>query len=465
MFCEPVHRLRPRTTATVALTPAGNNHDMLIDASAAGSTLEDASIATREGLAQPAIVADATSPRSPAAGTTSGPSNGPQGIDRSLRSVRSSVAMTGSVGVAAAAAAAGRGGTTSGVPAVGRPSTVGPASFARAERPHVTDERRRREESYGKKVVRLLTPSGDVLMTVNRRRDSAWGDREYRGGSKTAVPGGSDAAAAAAATAAAITGGDAKRKASRGGGDVTRHTGGNPCIRRTKFGCPGGVQAPGAGRGSGSAPSLTTGTRPGWRALGRGNAKSSSTLEAQATSPLPGEPALSLPVYREPGRSELPAIFCATTAPMARAEAHRPPRNLSSLKRRGAGANPDGVGLAERDASGADEAATTRNGLDDGDGHAGSTRRRSEEEEERVARIVAEAEALVSGGGGGRHSGGRGSTRIPVPFCRPNAAAAMEEQEQGSSTREEGGRSCDIVSSTIWSEGESAAVDTKPTAS
>ena len=193
-----------------------------------------------------------------------------------------------------------------------RPPTVGPSSFARAERPNITDERRRQEESYSNKAVRLLTGSGDVVVTVNRRRTSAWGtqdraephlDRARTAGENNASRGNTRSEVAAS---------------SGKYGDTSRSLNGEGRIgNRFKK----GKQQKGESRGvDTSFPSA--GTTAGTRASGvltlQKNVLANGTLEAQAMKLLPTDLALALPPYREPGRAQLPLIFRATSAPIVK---------------------------------------------------------------------------------------------------------------------------------------------------
>lgn len=240
MFREPVRRLRPRTTAprptTFCLSSSPDRaHNVELGAEDRPTTT-DASAETFDSDVQ--------------AWSASLRSWGGCGDDRGdagtpPRPTLSSTSKAPSSGVELASTRR-------------RPRIPGPTSFPRAERLYVADEPRLREESYGNRVVRLLTAGGDVVATVNRRRaglhnerrpnpPKVWEQGRRNGTAEASEPGG---------------------------------------VSRLK------------GRGSSDA----------W---GQAGAK---VEETKAAALIPDPMTQTLPWYREPGQAELPALLCGTTA-------------------------------------------------------------------------------------------------------------------------------------------------------
>lgn len=365
MFCKPVRRVRPQTTA-FTLAPTGSC-EMSVGTSAAPPSTSDNASASRpkQGRVRPATVAVA------AAGegvTAAAPPARYPGFRSSPRTQRSGGGGGGSVwgrrprtkprtdrhrsGQSSAP-------VTRGTRA--RPPTVGPSSFARAERPTITDESRRKEESYGKRAVRLLTREGDVLVTVTRRRESLWGDQE--GDHCSLRP--DWASSSSVAESRAVTTNKPRTAvtavANKRGHDRGRAGGGRG---RSDSCSPGGGRNTADGRGweSGNssacshAATSTIRTRQPAATGMHAPLKRGGTLEAQAMRLLPDDFAASLPAYREPGRAELPRIFRATAIPIASAATPNA-RVAESINRQiTARANKGGV-MTSPDGTGADNDA------------------------------------------------------------------------------------------------------------
>lgn len=268
-----------------------------------------------------------------------------------------------------------------------RPETVGPVSFARAERPGIADEPTRREESYGKHVARLLTDTGDVVVTLNRRRNSDWGRAQDHGG----------------ATASIIR----RRRTNEidQGKQIGQHDGtpdGQQCMsKHTRH------RAEWFMKTKTISEKMKHGTR-------------SATPQAEAFKLLSEVSSPALP-YREPGRAELPVIFCAASAPISQ------PRNdqlrCNQDKRR---VTPQRL------------VAVPKQGGNDRT----IDRRSSEEKNDEVARIVHGAEAVL--------------TSIPSPLSRQSwegsSAAVKQKGRKGESLT--AGETHDTTSSTLWSDAE-----------
>lgn len=317
-----------------------------------------------------------------------------------------------------------------------RPPTVGPLSFARAERPYISDEGERREESYGKKVMRLLTGEGDVILTVNRRRASAWGDHAYCGlrpdGVGSAGSAGDSAAVGFTRTTrvpAYATNVAAPR------GDMTSVRGGD-CNGEESAVERGGVARAAA---VAVAPGLSCAyTDRTINQCGRGVpiahrdriSNSSSDKErnhtrrdgvrSRARRLLPAESyAASLPVYREPGRAELPVIFRGTSAPILRI--HVDSKSCGSARsgnsRRSTSPPKAGLMTSPDDGLTKNRPSTSSSGESDEplDADMYGDKRESNGALDRVELLVSSAEALVSGAGHTTYSnsGLQAATVIP----------------------------------------------------
>lgn len=462
MFCEPVRRPRPQTSAFI-LPPAGPQSMSVVTCAVSTSTCGDPSAPSLVGETRdrPATVtaepvasgatAGATAYHPPPSCTKCSPRRQRTGC-RGGHIVRRPEAKLGAGGrhrserrpPPASTARAGR----------VRPPTVGPSSFPRAERPTITDEYRQKEESYGKKAVRLLTREGDVLVTVTRRRESAWGSQ----GPPLGL--GPDCTGAAAAAAASTTSRAAaeRRSTAQERKKPTFDEQHRPAVGNHR-GSPGSrKRADGGGHEGGSAVSGTSSVRA--RPVGYASVKRGSTLEAQAMRLLPDDLASSLTAYREPGRAELPLVFRATSAPIVAAAPNS--RAVKNVPRRSAGrADPRGTPMGPDCGGGGGHGATP---AAEGVGEWS----REKEEQAHVARIVRAAEDLVAnsggGGGGGDGIGGGGqkssfTTRLPATSdpdfssSVPGGVGAEEEMARAETTD----GSCDFVSSTIWSGGATSA--------
>ncbi|CAB1113869.1 unnamed protein product [Ectocarpus sp. CCAP 1310/34] len=484
VFCKPVRRVLPQTSAfTVA--PSGSC-DMSVDtsaappppaaaapaaaapAAAAAGDDENSAFRLDEPQARPATAGVAATVSSATASTGSA-RDLPLHSRRVSRTQKRSARFGGGVGRPGTKTSPGR--HQSGInllphaaaavrAARARPTAaVGPSSFARAERPHIADEGRRKEESYGKKVVRLLTGDGDVLVTVTRRRASAWGDVDPPPDS---AAGSSKSGAVVAGPRAAIT------------IDRERQAGGDENGRR-RAAAAAAAGAAGWGRNA-SGGRKTSGGGSGWDALPNTNAirkrqptahgvhppaTRESSLESRARGLLPDDVMASPPVYREPGKSELPVIFRATSAPIVRAvpslrpaERLRWGRAAAPANQRGAISSPDGN--ESRNAVSLEEGGWRQELGEEGAAH--------------MARAVRSAGNIVAKSSGRSFSGGGGGgdvepsksgvrTRIPAPSGQDsgqNLAGGDDSAEMPQTGLNDG--SCDFVSSTIWSGGETAEV-------
>lgn len=339
--------------------------------------------------------------------------------------------------------------------------TVGPVSFARAERPHVADEPRRREESYGKQVTRLLTRTGDVVVTVNRRRTSQWGSEQDR--RRLASCSGDNVA----------TEGD-RRSGSRveivGPEMLNCRDGGKN--RRQSF--------MNASTNRRVEESITTGTiigdkdRHGLRV---------ATAQTEAFKLLPEDFSPALPGYREPGRAELPVVFCATTAPISQPRdlgfLHNCPRDNRFLypeqdvsgdteRHISSGTERQNSGDAEEHVSGnteqdgviaeQDRAIDNRGNRKEARTPVRPTRknkprRSSDETTAQVARIIDHAQAVVA-----EQAGPKGTTRIPSPLYRPSGEGNFgDDKERDRASGVAGDGAHDTVSSVLWSDGNTFA--------
>ncbi|CAM9270645.1 unnamed protein product [Ectocarpus fasciculatus] len=474
VFCKPVRRVRPQTSAfTVA---PGGSCDMSVDTSAAPppsaatAAGDDDNSAFRldEPQARPATAGVVAAMASSAPASTGAARDLPLRSRRVSRTQQHNASVGGGVGRPSPKPSPGRhqSGNNSLLPpaaaavraARARPAAaVGPSSFARAERPHVADEGRRKEESYGKKVVRLLTGDGDVLVTVTRRRASVWGDVDPPPDG-AGVP--SKSGAVEAGPRAATTSG--RERQAGGDGNGGRGRGGAGAAGRGRN-APGGWKMSDAGSGRGALPSTSTGRKRYPTAAGvYPPANRAKSLEARAKTLLPGDLTASLPVYREPGKSELPVIFRATSAPIVRAVPGLRVAERVGWRRAAARANQRGA-ISSPDGNESPNVVSPEDG-----------RWRQELCEEleatHMARVVRAAENIVAkssgrscGGGGGGvdveplKSGVR--TRIPAPSGQDSGQhlAGGDDSEALMPTGLNDG-SCDFVSSTIWSGGETAEV-------
>eukprot|EP00903_Cladosiphon_okamuranus_P007919 g7647.t1 len=320
----------------------------------------------------------------------------------------------------------------------------------------------RKEENYGKKVVRLLTGEGDVLVTVTRRRTSAWGSSSQGPTGLRLDCAGAGAGATApknSKVAAAEPRGGAQQELNKPSHDGRRAAGHHlsaPGNRNSAAGEDGDE------RDAARDANVTLGA-----ALSAGCAaypKRGSTLEAQAVRLLPDDLAASVTAYREPGRAELPLVFRATSAPIVRTA----PNSRAAAKvinRRGA-ARADTGGVAAGPGGGGGGVRGTAVGTNDmGVWH---------QEEARIARILRAAEATIAkspggGGGDGRGGGGDGGveggrktnigTRVPAPsdpdFTSELPGGMGYKEKRAPAEASDG--SCDFVSSTVWSRGETSA--------
>ncbi|CAN0263920.1 unnamed protein product [Ectocarpus sp. 12 AP-2014] len=475
VFCKPVRRVLPHTSAfTVA---PGGSCDMSVDTSAApppsaaaapAAAGDDENSAFRldEPQARPATAGVAATVSSGTAST--GAARDPPLHSRAVsRTQQRSARFGGGVGRPGTKTSPGRhqSGNNLLPPAAAavraaraRPAAaVGPSSFARAERPHIADEGRRKEESYGKKVVRLLTGDGDVLVTVTRRRASAWGDVDpppdgAAGSSKSGtVVAGPRATATIDREWQAGGDGNGRRRAATAAGRGRNAT--------------GGWKTSGGGSGRDSHPNTNAirkrqPTAPGVHPP----ATRESSLDSRAGRLLPDDLPASPPVYREPGKSELPVIFRATSAPIVRAvPSLRPAERL----RWGRAAPP----ANQRGAISSPAGNEGRNAVSLEEG--GWRQELCEEEAAHMARVVRSAENIVAKSSGRSFSGGVGGgggsnvepsksgvrTRIPAPSgqdSEQNLAGGDDSAEMPQTGLNDG--SCDFVSSTIWSGGETAEV-------
>lgn len=206
---------------------------------------------------------------------------------------------------------------------------VGPLSFTRAERLSFTDEVARRQDSYGKRVVRLMTNRGDMLVTVNRRTNSACEGSSGRPTSRIN--------AQYANVSWTSVGSDAQ-------------TNDQPS-KNPRFAAPPRKRpapAADAAASRGGLTSIPTIISPGVPA-GQGWCEGGdSTLEALAARILPEDLASTIPAYREPGRAELPAIFCAKAAPLVKVytgddEVSSPLSSSAKTRKGGMLTNPEGA--------------------------------------------------------------------------------------------------------------------------
>lgn len=178
-----------------------------------------------------------------------------------------------------------------------RSKAVGPMSFARAERPSVSDEPTRREESYGKQIVRLITRKGDVVVTVNRRRTSDWGSNQD--GTR---PPGYERAGNTAIHCGNVNEGRRDVLSQRQKSHVSdRENGQQYSFRHSP-------------RRQEQGPLSIRRAEP-------------NSPQMEAVKLLPDELSQALTSFREPGRAELPVIFRATTAPIYPVVHYKPPRS------------------------------------------------------------------------------------------------------------------------------------------
>lgn len=436
MFCEPVRRPRPQTTA-FTLPPAGQRDMSVVTSAASTSAWDDRSYSSlEESRARPVTTTE--QPTASGARARATARHHPPCKKHSPRKQRDVCGSDGIETRSKTERSAGRHRPEHHPPASAarsarvRPPAVGPSSFARAERSTITDECRRKEESYGKQVVRLLTREGDVLVTVTRRRASARGSQNPLG----VRAGLTSAAAAAAAAAPAKSRAAAEpRSAAQERKKLPPHDGRREGGRKcSSSGSRNRADGGGEGDNAVSGANSVKGRRDGHVSAKRG----SITLEAQAMRLLPEDLAASLTAYREPGRSELPLVFRATSAPIVRAAPNS--RAAKVFNRRSV-----------------DRADTT------GVVHDEAFLEKEKEEEARATRIFCQAEALIatsSGRGGGRGGGGGGGdgmvrtsmirTRVPAP-SDPNVASDFP----GGAGTNDG--SCEFANSTVWSGGETGA--------
>lgn len=397
MFCKPVRRVRPQATA-FTLAPTGSC-EMSVGTPAAPLSVSDNASASRpkQGRVRPATVAVAAS----GAGATAAPP--PARYPGFKSSPRTQTSGGGGGGGSVGGrrprtkprADRHRSGQSSAPVARGtraRPPTVGPSSFARAERPTITEENRRKEESYGKKAVRLLTREGDVLVTVTRRRESLWGDEEDHYGLVPEWTSSSSVAERGAVTTkprTAVTAAAANKR----GHDRGRAGGGG----RSNCASPGGGRNTADGRGweSGNSSACshaasTMRTRQPAATGMHAPLKRGGTLEAQAMRLLPDDFAASLP-YREPGPAELPRIFRATAIPIVSAATPNARVTASINRQITARANKGGV-MTSPDGTGADNDGPSEA---DGLGTWASDSRQGEQEAADVARVVRAMESTT----------------------------------------------------------------------
>ncbi|CAM9734567.1 unnamed protein product, partial [Ectocarpus sp. 8 AP-2014] len=471
VFCKPVRRVLPQTSAfTVA---PGGSCDMSVDTSAApppsaaaaapSAAGDDENSAFRldEPQARP-VTAGVAATVSSATASTGAARDLPLHSRRVSRTQQRSGRFGGGVGRPGTKTSPGRhqSGNNLLPPAAAavraaraRPAAaVGPSSFARAERPHIADEGRRKEESYGKKVVRLLTGDGDVLVTVTRRRASAWGDVDPP---PDGAAGSSKSGAVVAGPRAATT---IDRERQAGGDGNGQRRAAAAAVGRGRN-APGGWKTSDGGSGRDALPGTSAIRKRQTTAPGvHPPATRESSLESRAKGLLPDDLTASPPVYREPGKSELPVIFRATSAPIVRvvprfraAERLRWGRAAARPNQRGAISSPDGN--------------ESRNAVSLEEG--GWRQELCEEEAAHMARVVRSAENIVAKSSG-RSFGGIGGdvepsksgvrTRIPAPSGQDlgqNLVGGDDSAEMPQTGLDD---SCDFVSSTIWSGGETAEV-------
>lgn len=317
MFCPPVQRVHPRTTEfsyafPVAKSTNRQNSDPLplrYAASAAtagvGSNVSDPMRRKIRFHRQAAIAAASASIVPTNASVTSA-------VSCPGRSGHSS--PSGSSAFTVARGSPGK---------VRRSHTpVGPLSFARAERLSFTDEITRRQDSYGKRAVRLMTNRGDMLVTVNRRTNSACEDSCGRLISRNSQYA------------------NVNWSSMRSNTKTNDQPGDNP-----RLAADTAAKKEGPWGGSNSIPSIISPGVPSGQGWGAGR---DSSLEDLAARILPEDLASTLPAYREPGRAELPAIFCAKSAPLVKiynggAEVSSPVSSLAKTKKGGMLTNPEGA--------------------------------------------------------------------------------------------------------------------------
>eukprot|EP00752_Nemacystus_decipiens_P012721 g11271.t1 len=421
MFCEPVRRPRPQTTA-FTLPPAGNRDMSVVTSSASTSACDESS---PSGVGETRVRPVTSSPEPSASGATAGETAHhppPPCKKRNPRKQRSAGLgeCTGRRPRAEATLCAGgrnRPSEHRHPPPVcttraggrARPPTVGPSSFARAERSTITDDNRRKEESYGKKAVRLLTRAGDIVVTVTRRRESAWGSQ----GPPPVLGPGCDGAAAAEAAAPTKRGAAAEPRSAAQEREQPGHDEPRRPIGRHHSSPGRRNRADGGGEGVGAASGANS-TRA--RPAGYASARRGSTLEAKASRLLPDDLAASLTSYREPGRAELPLVFRATSAPIVIAAPHARVTKVTNRRRAArAGSRAIATSLGRGGGGGGGVTVAAVDGAGEW--------RREKEEEAHVERIVRAAEDVVAKSGGGSGSGdggGKGrhktsiTTRLPV---------------------------------------------------
>lgn len=303
VFCPPVQRVRPRTTEfscafpVTGLTNRQNSdprplrHAASAAAAGVGSNFSDPmrrkSRRHRQAATAAAFIVPANASDASAVYLTSDVSPG--------RSERSS--PSGPSAFAVARVSPGK---------VQRShAPVGPLSFARAERPSFTDEITKREDNYGKRAVRLMTNRGDMLVTVSRRTNSACEGSSGRPTSRINTQ--------YASVYWSSVGSDAQASIQPGENPRLASTVAPP--RKRPSPAAAVAREEGSRGGPTSTPSITSPGVPGGQGWCAGG---DSTLEALAARILPEDLASTLPDYREPGRAELPAIFCAKPAPLVK---------------------------------------------------------------------------------------------------------------------------------------------------
>lgn len=348
-------------------------------------------------------------------------------------------------------------------PSKSRSKTVGPVSFGRAERPHVADEPRRREESYGKQVTRLLTRTGDVVITMNRRRISDWGkDQSHK--RLVSVSGDNVATDGDDRSGRNTTTIGRENTVCRGNGQNARQYFTNTSANR---------------RAGDLVPIEDDKDRHGLRIV---------TPQTEALKLLPHNFSPSLLSYREPGQAEMPVVFCAKTAlisqPRDRGVLHNYPgdsqffypkrRIIGDTKQHASGSLELHVsGDSERYLSGSrkqDRVVTVLDRANSNVGNRKETRTRvrpSRSNKERssceavalVARIDDCAKTVVA-----EQAGPKGTARIPSPQCTRSEGEKLvgidEEIDQAKDVA--GDEAHDTMSSIVLSNVDSITFATRP---
>lgn len=293
VFCEPVRRLRPRTTASPSSFTPGESSSRQILAGAPDARDRPVTAATPE-----------RSPR-----------NAFDAWSNDLRRWREKhpcdsvpLAQSRSAHTPASketAVVAGNGQLTR-----RRSKIAGPASFARGERLYASDEPRRREENFGKHAVRLPTAGGDVVVILNRCRANVGELQNWVSPLRARTAGNKvDETASEVAPESALRG-EARNESPI-------------CARRASTTRLVHQQDGGL---------ITVQPKPSVsRCISMGNGYA-RTPQANAAALLPDHVAPVITYYREPGRAELPVLFCGTTAPMIRATRSRSCPSSSSPK-------------------------------------------------------------------------------------------------------------------------------------